>query len=402
MFRSVRRTIVTMAGAALLAGCALAGPPVPDYHGDPAVRGSVVKVEPVGAYAAIQLRALLWLAKLQVPIARGIHLYRVSYWSATDGKPVLVSGLMSLPDAGDLRGTVIWMHGTTDDRRTSISTPSLQEGVSASAVFAGGGYLLLAPDLVGLGVSKGPQAYLYNPSTADVTRDFLRAAQTVSHDLGRTWNPNLYITGFSQGGQATAVLQRAFEQTPDPAARVRAAAGIAGAYNLADISLPFALKGGSQQDSVYLTLVGLSYAVHYHQPLDTLLTPAYAQLAQRLFDGDHADAIEKQMPANPRSLFTPAFLADFDGGRAHWFIAAARDNQAYAWAPKAPFHAYFGDKDVDVSPQDAKAFVAEANRRGGNAEAISVGPYDHGGSVLHAAPLIRVWFDQLSGGLNPS
>jgi hypothetical protein len=45
---------------------------------------------------------------------------------------------------------------------------------------------------------------------------------------------------------------------------------------------------------------------------------------------------------------------------------------------------------------DAKAFVADAKRRGGNAEAVSVGPRDHGESILQAAPLIRPWFDTLS------
>jgi hypothetical protein len=393
-----RLTAATALIAAWLVGLAPGASAQTRYTGDPSVRGSVASVERVGGYSAVKLRVLLWAAKLgaPVPVSADVTLYRISYWSVTDGKPVLVSGLMSLPQKGLLRGTVLWMHGTTDDRKTSMSAPTLQESVAASAVFAGGGYLLLAPDLVGLGVSKGPQAYLFNPSTVDVTEDFLRAAGQVSGDLGRIWNPNVYIAGFSQGGQATAVIHRALEQNPNPAWRVRAGAGIAGAYDLAGVSLPFALKGHSNQDSVYLTLVTLSYATYYHQPLESVLTAQYADIAHRLFDGDHAAQIEKVMPTDPRALFTPAFLAAFDGGAPHWFIDAARANEAYAWAPRAPFRAYYGDHDVDVPPADAKAFLAEARRRGGDAEAISVGPYDHGASALHAAPMIRAWFDQLS------
>ena len=392
----VRRALIPLA-ALVLAACSQA-PALPAYHGDPHQPGSVVRVEPVGSYPAFALRILLWYAGLgaPVPVANGIDLYRVNYWSETNGKPVLVSGLMSVPDNAASRGTVLWLHGTNTDRRRSISTPSLQEGVAASGVFAGGGYLMLAPDLVGLGVSKGPQAYLYDASTVPVTLDLLRAAQRVTKDLHRRWNPNLYITGFSQGGHSSAVMQRAFEKLENPAWHVRATAAIAGAYNLADISLAFALKGRSPEESVYLTTVALSYATYYGHPLDSILNAKYAAVARQDFDGDHEAALEASMPANPRLLFQPGFLHDFDTHGDDWFIDAMRRNEAFNWTPKAPFRAYYGTKDVDVTPDESRFFAAQAKKNGGNVTAIDVGPFDHGQSVLHAVPGIRAWFDAIS------
>ncbi|HXQ09746.1 MAG TPA: hypothetical protein VN805_01980 [Caulobacteraceae bacterium] len=370
-----------------------------DEPGAPGARGSVAQIEPIGAYSALRLKVLLLAAGLQARVTKGTHLYRVSYWSVTDGAPVLVSGLMTVPDGVAPRGTVVWMHGTHDARADSLSNPGSEEGLLASALFAGGGYLVLAPDLVGLGVSKGPQAYFVNASTVDVTFDFLRAAKGASAQANRPWNANLYLTGFSEGGHAAALLQRALEQHPDPAWHVVAGAGIAGPYRLADISFPFALNGRSPGDSDYLATVSLSYATYYHRPLDSVLAQPYAQSVAQLFDGDHSLAeIAKAMPSNPRLLFTPEVLAAFDGKGSDWFVDALRANQIDHWAPRAPFRAYFGDNDVDVSPADAKALVADAKALGGEAEAISVGPYDHGGSALHAAPLIRQWFDQLSAG----
>jgi pimeloyl-ACP methyl ester carboxylesterase len=399
IFGLIKPVAAAVIGALAFVGYAPSPAAPLTYHGDPSVRGSVAEVTPVGAYSALHMRALLWLAKLPVTASTGARLYRVSYWSVTDGKPVLVSGLMGVPDRDPPRGTVVWMHGTHDSRTDSMTNPKSQEGMLVSVVFAGGDYLLLAPDLVGLGVSKDPQAYFYNPSTIDVTEDFLRAAQTVTKDLRRTWNPNLYLTGFSQGGHSAAILQRELEQHPNPAWRVKASAGVAGPYNLADISLPYAMNGHSPEDSAYLSTLALSYSTYYHQPLESVLTKPYAGTVERLFDGDHGvDEIQKAMPSNPRALFTPAFLAAFDAKAPNWFSSAWRDNQANAWAPKAPFRAYYGDNDVDVSPQDAKTFVAQAKSLGGDAEAISVGPYDHGGSALQAAPRIRQWFDTLSDG----
>ncbi len=382
-----------------LAGCNTTETRLPGYHGDPQVPGSVVRVEAVGSYPAPVLRMLLWYAKppTAITVPEAVSLYRVTYWSRTNGAPILVSGLMAVPNARIVRGTVLWMHATNIGRNQSVSNPSLQEGIFLSAVFAGGDYLYLAPDLVGLGVSKATQAYFYNPTTIDVALDFLRAAQTVVRDLHRDWNPNLYVAGFSEGGHDAVVIARELERLKPPHWQVKATAGIEGAYNLADITVPLAMTGAApEQDSTYLTNFALAYSTYYGRPLESLLTPVSADRARRLFDGEHPKQIIGHMPLNPRELFTPEFLADFDQHRPNWFMDALRANEGYRWAPVAPFRAYYGDKDVDVSPADAKFAVQQARQLGGHAEAIPLGPYDHFGSVLHAVPKVRQWFDDLS------
>lgn len=382
-----------------LAACQPRTHSLPDYHGDPRVRASIVRVEHLDSYSAVSLRLLIWFAGpgAPVPISDSVDLYRITYWSQSGGRPVLVSGLLSLPATGSLRGTVLWMHGTQNDRTYSESRPTLTESVPISGAFAGNGYALVAPDLVGMGVSKDVQTYFCNPSTIDVTLDFLRAAQRVAQDLGRTWNPNLYIVGFSQGGHSTAVIQRAIEADAQAPWRVKAAAGIAGPYNLTAIAIPFALKGGSTADSIYLSMWMLSYANFYHLPLESALKPQYASLAPHLFDGTHSrDDMDAGLPRDPKLLFRPEFLTSLESGKGNWFLDTARRNEPLDWAPKAPFRAYYGDNDVDVSPADAKMFAKAMAARGGNVTAISVGPYDHGGSVLQALPRIRAWFDEVS------
>ncbi len=352
----------------------------------------------LGGYPGFALRALLWLARPPEPVLvrNGVDLYRISYWSGTNGRAQLVSGLMAAPQTDVPRGVALWMHGTNPDRTNSISKPTLQEGVTLSALFGGGGYLLLAPDLLGLGVSHAVQAYLYNPSTIEVTLDFLTAARQVAADLGKGWRRDLYIAGFSQGGHSTAVIQRELERRTDAPMQVRAGAAVAGAYNLADISVPFAMQGHSPGHSVYLSALALSYATYDGKPLESVLNPSLIPLIRRLIDGDHAKEIEAKMPAQPRALFTSDFLTAFDARQPHWFMDAMRANEACAWTPAAPFRAYYGDADVDVPPADSKAFVAEARSRGGAAELVPVGAYDHNETVFHAAPHIRAWFDQLS------
>jgi pimeloyl-ACP methyl ester carboxylesterase len=345
-------------------------------------------------------RAVLALAKVSpaIPMDHDFTPYRLLYWSTTNGKPVLVSALISIPNARPPRGLVLWMHGTNPDRAKSVSAPSLQEGVAVSAAFAGGGYAVIAPDLVGLGVSHGPQAYLYNPSTISVTLDLLRIAARGLGGLLPARDRPFFVAGFSQGGHDAAVIHRALEASPQSPVRVRATAAIAGAYDLAEVSIPFALRGGSSGDSLYLGLVALSWSTFHGRALDTLLTAPAAKLVSQTFDGDHAADLEKALPRNPRDLFRSDFLQAVYGGGRHWFLDAARANQAHDWTPKAPYRAYFGANDVDVSPQDSLRFVTAARSRGADAEAVGVGPYGHGDSALQAVPRIRAWFDELSAG----
>jgi hypothetical protein len=95
-------------------------------------------------------------------------------------------------------------------------------------------------------------------------------------------------------------------------------------------------------------------------------------------------------------MFRADFLHAQAAGGQHWFLDAARANQAFAWAPRAPLRAYFGTRDVDVTPQESVAFAKASRHRGGNVEALDLGPFDHGESPLRAVPLIRKWFDQLT------
>ncbi|WP_162599549.1 alpha/beta hydrolase family protein [Phenylobacterium parvum] len=342
-------------------------------------------------------RVVLGLAGVspEIPVQSGFTPYRLTYWSETNGAPVLVSALVSVPNGKPPRGLVLWMHGTNPARSASISSPSLQEGVAVSAAFTGGGYALIAPDLIGLGVSHSPQAYLYNPSTLSVTLDLL---EIVASGLGGRLPADVgevFIAGFSQGGHDAAVIQRALESAEHPSMRVRATAAIAGAYDLAGISIPFALKGRSEGSSTYLGLAAQSWATYYGHPLETLMTAPATKLVREALDGSQGANVLKLLPRDPREMFRSDFLDAQAKGGNHWFLEAARANEAWNWTPKAPFRAYFGTRDVDVSPQESIVFAETSARRGGNATAVAVGPFDHGQSVLHAVPLIRKWFDEL-------
>jgi pimeloyl-ACP methyl ester carboxylesterase len=367
-----------------------------------AAAGDVARVEALGSYSHLVLRALFWWEGLGDAIAteRGVSLYRVEYWTASpSGTLVRASGLLALPRGpAPLRGVVSWQHGTASERAAAPSTPDPDNGVVAAAVFAGHGYLLLAPDYLGFGASTEPHAYYHTKSIAGSVVDLLRAAREVVAAAGRAWPEAIFLTGFSQGGHATLAAQRALETEPIAGLPVRAAAPVAGPVDLAGIALPNALTGRSRFASLYLAWIAVTYARVYDMPLDTVVREPFPRTAPPLFDGAHdGAAIVTALPADPRELLTPVLLAAEESGGDHWFLTRLAENSLLDWTPKAPVRLYYGERDVDVSPEEAISFARRTSARGADVAAESVGDLDHDASILAAAPKVRAWFDSLAG-----
>jgi pimeloyl-ACP methyl ester carboxylesterase len=389
-----------MVVSALLGGCTKPIDVAGEHDVARAAPGMVYSVEPAGGYPHLALRALIrWQGLADTfPTQYGVSMYRVRYWTTgADASLTVASGLVAFPRGSRLRGVVSFQHGTAPQRVSAPSTPDPNNGVLAAAAFAGRGYLLVAPDYVGLGVSTVPHPYLHADSEADAVVDLLRAARDVVAAAGLDWPGALLLTGFSQGGHATLAAQRLLEAAPIEGLTVKAAAPIAGPFDLAGVSFPFALEGGSKASSLYLAYMVGAYANTYGESLASALKGAYASKVPVLFDGLHdGNAIIAALPANPREMFREEFLQAYAGGEPNWLRERLTENGLYEWSPRAPIRLYFGALDVDVSPREADVEAKRLNARGGTVTAVDVGEFDHEASVLAAVPAVLAWFDQLT------
>ena len=107
------------------------------------------------------------------------------------------------------------------------------------AAAAGSGHVLLAPDYIGLGVSEEPHPYLHTASTVSACIDMLHAGRALLRHLGYDWPPQLYLTGFSQGGHAVLAVQQGLQRLEDPELQVKASATIAGPFHLRSVPCSF-------------------------------------------------------------------------------------------------------------------------------------------------------------------
>ncbi|MCA9837823.1 MAG: hypothetical protein KC422_12975 [Trueperaceae bacterium] len=362
--------------------------------------GDLVAVTQLGYYYHLLTAFLIRGRGLpaQIEVSSGMRLYRLEYRTAFKGKLVNASGLLALPTNPSRDAVVVYSHGTNAVRADVPSKPSFGDGVFVSSLIAGGGYIFLAPDYLGLGISEQVQPYFYADSSVSSTLDLLKAARSFVRYQGYSWPSGQLLVGFSEGGWATSALHRALEQQDDPHFQVLGTATVAAPFDLANISVPFAFEGkAGKTASFYLAFLAFAYSTVYDQPLETLLKESYASQIPQLFDGEHAtDSILKALPEVPREMFQTSFLVALDERGDHWFLRALEENGVYDWSPIAPLRAYYGDDDVDVSPRESQYAVQHMQALGGNAMATSLGPYDHFGSLFKATPEIRMWFDSLA------
>lgn len=339
-------------------------------------------------------------------VRNGVDLYLVTYRTpGVDGRPTTASALVVLPRTRErtLR-PVTWLHGTRVYRG---DTGSLSENLdrAASVLFAASGYATVAPDYLGLGKGPGRHPYMTSEPTVTATMDALRAARTLVARTGKRLDRNVFVSGFSQGGQASMLVGRALSNSREFG--LRAIAGIAGPYDIRGQELPAALDG--RLDGVSAT-VYLAYAITawnriyhlYDSPAEVFRAP-YDQVADSLFDSDHRESeVVTALPHTPRELFTDEFLARLaDPADALAGVLAANDDPC-EWRPRAPVRLYAGTGDRDVVFANSTSCQADLRAHGTrDSQVVNVGPVDHFTSAKLALPQALAWFTgQREGDLN--
>ena len=379
----------------LVAACAGAARTPQAPEASEHARGTVATIEPLETYSAAQLVPIMEGARLPRPV-NGVVLYRITYWTEHRGGPELASGLFAHPAGGTPTATAVWLSGTTTVR-TEAPSMATETAALVAGFFAGHGFLLIAPDYLGLGVSQAYHPYLDATSTATTVIDLVRAVRSVASTVGAAWQPKLLVAGFSFGGFSTAVVQRAVESSNEPGVDLRGAAALAPPLDLAGATIPHVFEGTARGATLYVAYLAHSYANTYGHPLDSILTDDAARSVALLFDGKHtAKEIEAALPANPREIYRPDVVTSIVEQHPSWLSDALAANEAYMWAPRAPLRLYFGERDVDVYPGDVRQAAAAMKARGGNVELVPVGPYDHNGVLSQALAQVLSWFDELA------
>ncbi len=259
--------------------------------------------------------------------------YRLDYLTSdADGQLVTASGLVSVPQRplGQTSPVMGYQHGTTfvDAEAPSNSATAAELPVLLASL----GYMVVAPDYVGYGASKGvPHPYLQAIPSAAAVVDMHTAVRTWQANTAFADNGQLFLVGYSEGAYATVAAQRAMTATGSShLSRLQMAIVGAGPYN------------------VQTAMDGVLRRVRDEEPvLGALLNPGFLRyLGSSVRDEVRRALLKQLVPADSDvaldSRFLDPYLADDE-------YQVDLLSNVHRWKPAHPVYLFHGKDDGTVT-----------------------------------------------------
>ena len=361
------RRVCALALAASLAACGGGGndDTVTDGGGTPPVRpadpegaGQLQAATLLDTVAAADIAAALTseesLAQDVVP-RYAVTSYRLEYLTTdADGKAVRASGLVSVPQKapGAKSPVLSYQHGTLFRDAEAPSNNAVASEVAV--VLASLGYIVLAPDYVGFGASKGtPHPYLLAAPSAAATVDFLTAARTWRGQANVADNGQLFLTGYSEGGYVTMAAHRALQTS--------------GSSHLQQLRM---VLPGAGPYNVQATMDSLVDLVRDEQPvIGALINPGFL----RYLGGSVQREVRRLllralMPGDADVVYDARFIDRFLDDDVPYI---AEFSSVHDWKPNLPVRLYHGQDDRTV-PYASSASTLQAMQQRGAGDLVSL------------------------------
>lgn len=234
---------------------------------------------------------------------QSVRYLRLSYTTNYQGESHSVSGLILLPPQTKPKGVILFFHSTMTGK---LRVPSLRfndyKAKMLAAIFAANGYVVVAPDYIGLGddyKSEHPYIIYPQPNVND-GRDMLIASLPVFKKYALQLNHNipLFVSGYSEGASYALWFSKTYQTQAGFAKnlakhgyQLRKTVPIDGAYDITGVMFPFLLGNQIGEESndfniisplwgtllkpALLVNVVLSYAAHNSLAPHKIFNPAF-------------------------------------------------------------------------------------------------------------------------------
>ncbi len=341
-------------------------------------------------------------------IQNGVRMYKITYTTPDIFEQQdTASGLLVVPiRPGFTLPLLCYQHGTLDGPLDAPS--SLAGGYQLALVFGGLGYVTAAPDLLGIGESRGFHPYVHAESTASASIDMLRAVKQYATENALSLNNQLFITGYSQGGFSAMALYKEIQENHADEFVTTAAAPMSGPYSISGV-----MRDAILSEQVYLypgyvpnTLLSFNYVYNIYSSTQQYLKEPYATMAQNYFDRQitlsqlNAMLIQQLTTdfgaSIPRNMLQDSVVASVISNPNHPVNVALRDNDVYDWTPQAPTRMFYCRADDQVNYRNSIVADSVMQLNGApNVQALDVNTNaDHGGCVQPAVFNTAFFFAQ--------
>lgn len=341
----------------------------------------------------------------------GLKAHRVLYYTKDyHGNLVQASGLILYPKVDFKMSTLVYCHPTTDHRDNVPSNlKDINEyGFALPLIYALSGYIVFAPDYIGMGSGEGTyHPYVDFKTESGATLDFMKAANTVMNQLDVKRYDEYFIGGYSQGGHAVMSTLKANYEKGSPYQFKYAYPG-AGPYDMSKTTI----EKGVLQKTEYPNTAFLAYIVNtchqngfsqYSQSPAQIIAPAYVDLYQQraIEQGGGLD----WGPSVWRQMFQTSYVNQMSNNNSS-LRNCLRGSDVYDWYNKTPTTLAHGSIDKTVHPDNSTK--TQSTQRGYypwwdlnkyKIEHQSLGPVDHTlGAIVHLLASLHKFNSLRAGG----
>ncbi|WP_313001373.1 T9SS type A sorting domain-containing protein [Chryseobacterium gleum] len=343
----------------------------------------------------------------------GLKGYKITYYTKNENNILVkATGLLMYPNVPFKLSTVVSDHGTTDSRYNVPSNfkGALTAGFVVELSYVLNGYILMAPDYVGMGTGDGVHPYVDYATEAGATIDFIRAANKVLAQLNIKRYDEYFLAGYSQGAHAAmSTLKRLSISNPDNIKFKYAYMGD-GPYDFSGVTLN---KGILEKDFYPFT----SFVANVVNSCNNTGYKTYNNDISEVISAEYLDKYNYHVvqdnggllwgPVIWRKLFTGSFVNDVTNNPNNKLRQCLKPKDVYDWYNKTPMTLGHSTVDLAIPPENTSKTIDvqrgyypwwDLNRY--KLDSFYWGPLGHVGGILPFTLASNAKFNILrSGGL---
>ena len=343
----------------------------------------------------------------------GLKGYKITYYTKNENNVLVkATGLLMYPNVPFKLSTVVSDHGTTDSRNNVPSNfkGTLTAGFVVELSYVLNGYILMAPDYVGMGTGDGTHPYVDYATEAGATIDFITAANKVLAQLNIKRYDEYFLAGYSQGAHAAmSTLKRLSISNPNNIKFKYAYMGD-GPYDFSGVTLN---KGVLEKD-IYPFTSFLANVLHtcnntgyktYNNNISEVISAEYLDKYNYHVVQDNGGLLWG--PVIWRKLFTTSFVNDVTNNPNNKLRLCMKPKDVYDWYNKTPMTLGHSTVDLAIPPENTSKTIEvqrgyypwwDMNKY--KLDSFYWGPLGHVGGILPFTLASNAKFNTLrSGGL---
>lgn len=341
----------------------------------------------------------------------GLKGYKITYYTKNENNVLVkATGLLMYPSVPFKLSTVVSDHGTTDSRNNVPSNfkGALTAGFVVELSYVLNGYILMAPDYVGMGTGDGVHPYVDYATEAGATIDFITAANKVLGQLGVKRYDEYFLAGYSQGAHAAmSTLKRLSISNPNNIKFKYAYMGD-GPYDFSGVTLN---KGVLEKDIYPFT----SFLANVLNTCNSTGYKTYNNNISEVISAEYLDKYNYHVvqdnggllwgPVIWRKLFTTSFVNDVTNNPNNKLRQCMKPKDVYDWYNKTPMTLGHSTVDLAIPPENTsktidvqRGYYAWWDLNKYKLDSFYWGPLGHVGGILPFTLASNAKFNTLRSG----